>query len=204
MVEFKRDQLGIFFSGGTPEGEDTLESKFPYLGLIGKKGWWDASQGYSVAEIALLSGGVAAAVSQTSPGDIQVQLVRVDSASPTIPTQYDLAWWADEANAVVTTESGTSTGRVAGVFMADLTAVLDERVTYIAKDGLYPTRFIDSPTVAPDVLGKAAVPSTVDGEADCVSTAAMTEIFGRTAGAQVNDITSRLDDAALVSLKIVD
>jgi hypothetical protein len=194
MVEFKRDQKGIFFSGGTPQEEDTLESRFPYLGLIGKKGWWDGSTGFSAAEITALGG---------TPGDIQVQLVRVDSASPSIPTEFDLAWWSDEANAKVTTESDTA-GRVAGVFMADLTAVTDQRLTYIAKDGLYPVRFIDSPTVAPDTLGKSAVPSSTDAEADCVTAASMVYTFGRTAGAQVNDAASRLDDTALVSLKIVD
>lgn len=195
MVEFKREQLGIFFSGGTPQEEDTLESKFPYLGLMGKKGMWDGSTGFSAAEITALGG---------SPGDIQVQLVRVDSASPSIPNQFDLAWWSDEANAKVTTESDNA-GRVAGVFMADLTAVTDQRVTYIAKDGLYPVRFVDAPTVAPDALGKQAIPSGTDAEADCVNAAAsVLYVFGRTAGAQVADPGERLDDVALVSLKIVD
>jgi hypothetical protein len=190
----KRYQPVLFFSGGSPEEEDTLESKFPYLGLIGKKGMWKADDGYSVAEIALLG---------KAPGDCLIQLVRVDSASPVIPTQYMLAWWSDEGNAMVTTESDNAS-RVAGVFMADLTAVTDQRVTYIAKDGLYPTLYVASPTVAPDALGKQAIPGT-DGKADCVNAAAsVLYVFGRTAGTQVNDATSRLDDTALTSLKIVD
>ena len=197
MVEFKRDQKVLFFSGGTPEEEDTLESRFPYLGLMGKKGLWDGSTGYSLAEIALLG---------ASPGDLTIQLVRVDSASPTIPSQYDLAWWSGvngEQLAMVTTESDNA-GRVAGVFMADLTAVLDQRVTYIAKDGVYPTKFVASPTVAPDALGKQAIPAT-DGMADCVNAAAsVLYSFGRVAGAQVNSALHRLDDTALVSLKLVD
>jgi hypothetical protein len=190
----KRFQPVLFFSGGTPEAEDTKESQFPYLGLIGKKGMWKAD-GYTAAEITALG---------KSPGDVEIQLVRVDSASPVIPTQYMVAWWTDEGNAKVSTEADNA-GRVAGVFMADLTDVTSERVTYIAKDGLYPVLFTAAPTVAPDALGKQVIPSGTDGKADCVNGAAsVLYIFGRTAGAQVDDATSRLDDTALVSLKIVD
>jgi len=94
--------------------------------------------------------------------------------------------WSDRTNWIVTNVSA-NVSPCAGIA---INAATSGTYTWVALRGKVDVKYLDSPAVAPDTVGKAAVMSGTNGRADCVTSATMVEIIGRTLAAQ--DGTSKL------------
>lgn len=111
------------------------------------------------------------------------KMVKTDSTMAAAPYDGAVAWFADQANYVVTTTVTTlGRGRVAGVFKCPVTP---GNYTCVQVKGKGKVKFVDAPTSPPDATGKWVIPSATNGKADALAanTAATYPPIGRTAGA---------------------
>ncbi len=110
------------------------------------------------------------------------KLVQTDSSMAVAPFPGAVAWFADQANSVVTTSpTKLGRGRVAGVFK---NAVTPGYFTCIQVKGKGHVFFVDAPTAAPTAAGLFVIPSATAGKADCLAAASSPTypIIGRSAG----------------------
>ena len=112
------------------------------------------------------------------------KLVKTDSTMAVAPYDGAVAWFADQANYVVTTTVTTlGRGRVAGVFK---NVVTPGNFTCIQVKGKGKVNFIDAVVVANVTpAGNFVIPSATNAKADVLAagTAATYPTIGRTAGA---------------------
>jgi hypothetical protein len=111
------------------------------------------------------------------------KLVKTDSTMSVAPYDGAVAWYANQANYLVTTTVTTlGRGRVAGVFK---TAVTPGNHCCIQLKGKSLVKFVDGVVSQPDATGKLAIPSATNGKADCLAagSAATYPILGRTVSA---------------------
>ena len=167
--------FGLFFQNGNPQGMN--ESVLQYPGMLGL-----------IAETQCQDGIVR-----------ELQIVRADSVMGTAPQEGALAYWANEAQYLVTTDeaiTGFGRGRCIGVFTCAVdVALAGSNYTAIVKKGRQtPVWFVDSPAATVTGAGLFVIPSTTDGRADVVAagSAATYPPVGRSAGTQ--DGTTKLAD----------
>lgn len=92
------------------------------------------------------------------------QLIKTDSTMAVAPYPGAVAWWADKAAYVVTTDADkTARGEIAGVFRRAWNAAGDYMCVQIGGPGY--VKFVDA-DVAATVGGDHAIPSTTDGKAN--------------------------------------
>jgi hypothetical protein len=111
------------------------------------------------------------------------KLVKTDSTMAVAPYDGAVAWFADQANYVVTTTVTTlGRGRIAGVFKNSVTPGY---FTCIQVKGKGKVKFVDAPTAAPSAAGLFVIPSATNGKADCLAagSAPTYPVLGRSAGA---------------------
>ena len=162
-----RLQQGMWFSTGDPETVDDASLYAP--GLLGSR--------VTITQPGPRGG---------TPGPEEnrpksYQYVRTDSTMTVAPFKGAVAFWADEAQYLVTT-SAANRGRVAGVFQ---NAVGLGNYGYVQQKGPATVKFVDSPTATPSAAGLFVIPSATAGKADALAagTAATYPALGVTAGA---------------------
>ena len=127
-------------------------------------------------------------------GGIIYQRVKV-AASITVAAGETAMWSAAQRLLFTVTNANSGVdGTCAGVFLG---APAAGSYCWIGKKGTLACKYLDSPTVAPDTTGKAAIVNAAGtaGRFNCVTSAAMNRQVGRTVGAQ--DGTSKLADTYL-------
>ena len=159
-----------YLESGDPERESTATMQYP--GQLGMR--------FTVIQPSRTAAGVEEGRSKT------YQRVRTDSTMTVAPFKGAVAWWAAQAQYLVTTNASTpGRGRVAGVFQ-NLPAypITSGHYTCVQVGGPGIVKFIDAPTATPSVAGLFVVPSATNGKADCLAagTAALYPKLGRTAG----------------------
>lgn len=113
-------------------------------------------------------------------------------------TVGEIVYWDDRDDYIVTNVDDSAGNLVAGFIPAGGTPASAPSYTFTAGQycfivvrGRRCVKGLDSGmAVAPDTLGKAIVPSTTNSRVDCVTTATMNAIVGRSCSAQ--DSTTKL------------
>lgn len=161
-------QQAVFLTDGNPENMN--EATLAYPGQLGIR-------------FAFIQPPRSAPSNTTGVGTPKAyKLVRTDSTMTVAPYSGAVAWFADQANHLVTTTAATpGRGRVAGIFR---NAVTPGYYTCIQVKGLGNVKFVDAPVAAPTVAGLFVIPSATNAKADCVAagTAALYPQIGRSAG----------------------
>lgn len=159
----------IFLPGGDPEAVN--EASLLYPGQLGNR-------------FRFINPPRSAPNNTTGAGTSKAyQLVKTDSTMTVAPYSGAVAWFANQAQYLVTTTAATpGRGRVAGIFR---NAVTPGNYTCIQVGGLGTVKMIDAVTAAPTVAGLIVVPSSTNAKADTLAagSAATYPIIGRTAGA---------------------
>ena len=112
------------------------------------------------------------------------QYIQTDSTMTLAPYDGAVAWWANRARYLVTTDpTALGRGQVAGRFCNAIT-----RGNYgcIQTKGPGKVQFVDAPTAAPTAAGLIVIPSATAGKADCLAagTAATYPPLGRSLSTQ--------------------
>lgn len=172
MSNYTSNYFGLFFQDGNPQGMN--ERVLQYPGMLG-----------TIAPTVCHDG-----ITR------ELQIVQADSVMGTAPREGALAYWANEAQYLVTTDdavAGFGRGRCIGVFtcVVDI-ALAGSNYTAIVKKGRQTNVwFVDAPTAAPDGAGLFVIPTTTDGRADALAagSAATYPPIGRTSGTVLDAAT---------------
>ena len=159
-----------YLESGNPEQESSATMLYP--GQLGMR--------FTVIQPSRVAAGVEEGRSKT------YQRVKTDSTMTVAPFKGAVAWWADQAQYLVTTSpTATGRGRIAGVFQ-NLPAypITSGHYTCIQVGGPGIVKFIDAVAASPSVAGLFVIPSATAGKADTLAagTAATYPTLGRTAG----------------------
>lgn len=169
----------VFIPGGDPEAMN--EPSLAYPGQLGIRFSYINPPRQAPTEG---SGAVGQGSTDGEQGHPKTfKLVQTDSSMATAPYDSAVAWFANQANNLVTTDlTKLGRGRVAGIFK---NAVTPGNFCCIQVKGKGAVKIIDTPTAAPDATGKLVIPSSTTGKADCLAagSAATYPIIGRTVGA---------------------
>lgn len=160
-------QMGpVYLQSGLPETEDT--ATLQYKGQLGMR-FTDINPPRSAP-------GAVAGRSKT------YQLIRSDSTMSVSPFPGAVAWWSDKTQYLVTTSpTALGRGRIAGVFLNNLTK---GNYGCVQTGGPVAVKFVDAVTAAPTVAGLFVIPSATAGKADTLAAgnAATYPALGVTAG----------------------
>lgn len=141
----------VYLQSGDPETESTPNLHAP--GLLGAR--------FTILNPQRQQPGVETGTAGRSK---RYQLVKTDSSMSVSPYPGAVAWWADKANYVVTTDADLgSRGNIAGVFARAWQTAGDYMCVQIG--GPCFVKFVDAASTAAAV-GDAAIPSATDGKAD--------------------------------------
>lgn len=113
----------------------------------------------------------------------EYQYIRTDSSMTVTPFKGAVAWWADKAQYLTTTDpTKLGRGQVAGVYQ---NAITKGNYGCIQVGGPATVKYIDAPTAAPSTAGLFVVPSATAAKADCLAagTAALYPHLGYSASA---------------------
>lgn len=164
------DNPAHYLESGDPERESSAVLAYP--GQLGHR--------FTVIQPTRVAPGVEEGRAKT------YQRVRTDSTMTVAPFKGAVAWWADQAQYLVTTTvTALGRGRVAGVFQNLPTfPITAGHYTCIQVGGPGIVKFVDAVTSTPDATGKLVIPSATNGKADCLGagSAATYPILGRSAG----------------------
>lgn len=173
----------IYLRSGDPETEN--EATLYYPGMLGSR--------FTVRQA-----GPAGPPGTTDSSNLKrfktYQYIQTDSTMTLAPYDGAVAWWANQAKYLVTTNPATlGRGRVAGVFR---NAITPGNYGCIQTKGPCQVQYLDAPTAEPSTAGLIVIPSATAGKADCLGagTAATYPPLGRT-------VTTR---NVLTSMGIVD
>lgn len=142
------EQNAVFLQSGDPETENV--SSLSYPGQLGVR--------FTVVQPSRSPAGVEAGRSK------RYQLVKTDSSMTVAPFPGAVAWWADKAQYMVTTNA-TNRNRIAGVFQ---NAVTPGNFGCVQIGGPGTTKFNDN-QMASVAVGVAAIPSATNAKADVVA-----------------------------------
>jgi hypothetical protein len=142
----------VYLQSGDPETESTPALHAP--GLLG-------------ARFTILNPQRQAPGAEDSPAgrSKRYQLVKSDSTPGVAPFPGAVAWWADKAQYLVTTDADASArGAIAGVFRRTWNAPGDYMCIQIGGPGY--VKHVDGPAGGAFAAGDAVIPSATDGKAD--------------------------------------
>lgn len=151
------EQPAVYLQSGDPETENVVSLLYP--GQLGIR--------FTVIEPTR-----SIPVSTSSAGrSKRYQLVRTDSTMTVAPYKGAVAWWSDQSQYLVTTNSPTTAqtrNRIAGAFV---NAITPGNFGCVAIQGLATVKFIDAVTQANLIAGAWVIPSATNGKADVVASA---------------------------------
>lgn len=141
----------LYLQSGDPESENV--SSLLYPGMLGGR--------LTVRQPSTGAVGIEAGRSKS------YQLVQTDSTMAVAPFQGAVAWWANKATYLVTTDpTKLGRGRIAGVFQ---NAITPGNYGCIQWQGPATVKFVDAPVATPSAAGLIVIPSATAGKADCLA-----------------------------------
>jgi len=151
-------QQGIWIQSGDPE---TVDDVTPYApGMLG------ARVTVKQPTLGVPEGSIGVDVQDYRPKTYRYVKADEDSNMSVNPFAYAVAYWADAARYIVTTEPAGRRGRVAGVFQNALTP---GHYGFIQTKGPTLVKLLMPVTAMPSTAGLGVIPSATAGRADVVA-----------------------------------
>lgn len=149
------EQPAIYLQSGDPENENVVSLLYP--GQLG-------------ARFTVIQPTRSIPVNTSAAGrSKRYQLVRTDSTMTVAPYKGAVAWWSDQSQYLVTTNSPSvaqGRNRIAGGFV---NAITPGNFGCVIIQGPGTVKFIDGVTQANVVAGAYVIPSATNGKADVVA-----------------------------------